>query len=144
MIAGETETLIGLANEDTFYAHHEFLGFGKKKRTPAQQAARKEKRKNFWSGVGNTIKDSGGVEGVATSIGNVVNLFRKKPAQAAPSDFQFGLGVTPPTEEKKAPISLYLIGGAVVVGLVVWGVSRSKGGSRKANSHPVNNAKPNT
>ena len=150
MIAGETENIIGLDTEDSFYEYDEFLGFGKNKNkkpkttrrrvmTAEEIAARKEKRKNFWSGLGNTLKDNGGLEGVTGSIGNIFGIFKKNPTPTGPTDFQFGVGNSTQPDSKKVPTGIYVVGGAVVIGLVVWGVTRY-GGSKMQNGKTV---KPN-
>lgn len=99
MIAGETEHIIRQAH--VTYPYDELFGLGGKRRrsatgtgskhSPEARAARKEKRRQFWSGVGNTVKESGGLEGVTHSLSNVFNLFKKQSAPAAPADYQVGL-----------------------------------------------------
>ncbi len=141
MIAGETENIIAMHSEDTYY--DDFLGFGKKKRktrTPAEIATRKEKRKNFWSGVKREVKDSGGVEGVASSVSNIFGLFKKdkqRPQQAY--DFQVGVGQTnTQQQDKKVPVAMYVVGGAVVIGLAVWGMTQMKKNKSSNVNTPVN------
>ncbi|MDN5201235.1 hypothetical protein QQ008_07675 [Fulvivirgaceae bacterium BMA10] len=141
MIAGETENIIGLETGDSFYKYDELFGLGGKRkkqktkralartgRSQEEIAVRKEKRKNFWSGLGNTFKDNGGLEGVTSSLGNVFNIFRKNPAPDEPTDYRFGLGgSTAQQESKKVPTGIYVVGGAVVIGLVIWGVTHYRG-----------------
>lgn len=173
MIAGETEQLMGLPTEDHYDEYDEFnaltqwWGKGKDKqpkrekrvKTKARGSAQSANlqaitttqeqavRPTFWKGLGNTIRDGGGIDGVAGSISNLVNLFKKQPA-AGPSDYQFGLGYSaPPPEKQPVPSSVYVIGGAVVVGLIVWGVTKSKGarGGRQPGApgaRPGNNIQP--
>ena len=135
MIAGETEHLLGLDSQEApYYAYDELFGLGGKKkqktrskRTPEEREARREKRKNFWSGIENRVKDSGGLEGVATTASNIVNLFRRgRSAPAPPTDYQVALGGTPPPEENKVPTGVYIAGGVVLAGLVAWGLMKKK------------------
>lgn len=150
MIAGELEDIIGLESEYEVYAYDEFLGFGKNKKsskrqgahksgrradlTPEEIARRKQRNKNFWSGLNNTLKDNGGIEGVTGSIGNLFNAFKKNPgsSNSAPRDYQIGLkGPTPPTDNGRSMIGTYVVGGAVVVGLAVCGFSLFQKGKGK-------------
>ncbi|MDW3191917.1 MAG: hypothetical protein R8G66_06120 [Cytophagales bacterium] len=150
MIAGELENIMGLESEYEVYAYDEFLGSGKGKKsskrqsnhkpgrkaglTPEEIARRKQRNKNFWSGLNNTLKDNGGIEGVTGSIGNLFSVFKKNPtaSNSAPRDFQFGLaGPTPPTDNGRSMIGIYVVGGAVVVGLAVYGFTYFQKGKGK-------------
>jgi len=133
MIAGETENILG-SNEDSFYAYDELFGGKGKAKRQARKVQRvaskgrdqKEKgKKKFFKGIGNAIKDNGGLQGVSSTLGNVVGMFKNNPVPAEASDYQVAVGQTQLIgEDKKITPSMYLVGGAVVLGLVVFGVTK--------------------
>ncbi|MEO9870358.1 MAG: hypothetical protein ABJQ69_03585 [Ekhidna sp.] len=124
MILGETETL--LARQTGGDDHHDnFLFFGKKKRkkrTPEENEARKARRKEFWKDVDRTLQG----EGMDQSVNNLVGALKKtsSPSSAA-SDYQVGLEEKDGNEQKKKeiPTGTYIVGGAVVVGIIVYIIS---------------------
>lgn len=134
MISGETESILRLTEgepHDLYY--DEFLGIGKKQkaaRTLNEVLARKQKRKKFWTGVEDRIKDSGGLEGLTRSLGNAyANL--KSPGAAinnSPIDFQAGFPGAYPTRPKSDhTLTFVLIGtGLLVTGLALYGYLASE------------------
>lgn len=136
MIAGETENILD-QHEDAYYEYDELFGLGGKGR--ARRQARKanrvpsrtreekqERRKAFFQGIGSKFKENGGIEGVSSTVGNVLGLFKNKdttPTEGA--GYQLAVGNTPQGENnKKMTLGMYVVGGAVVVGLVVLGVTK--------------------
>ncbi|MFY0689155.1 MAG: hypothetical protein JXQ90_18440 [Cyclobacteriaceae bacterium] len=136
MIAGETENIVGLDDSDSFYEYDEWWGSKKEKnpkkvtiKTADYVAEKRKNRSQFGKGIGNFFKSNGGLEGVTGSVGNLVGIFRgdstaqtQNTATPGQANFQVGLnGQNPPPQDKK-PIELYIVGGAVVLGLLVVGV----------------------
>lgn len=150
MIAGETEMLMAdhLADE----AYDEFI-FGSKEKRAKRRAARKarrakrrsnpkriarrEKRRNFFSQLGQAYRDLGG----GAAIGGAVDTIISKPRlqtpdlsgglnQQAPSDFRVGLGNEPTKETpKKDNTILYVALGVVILGgagLLVYQAQKNK------------------
>ena len=128
MIAGETEQIIGLEQEDVFYPYDELFGLGGKNKASRKKRERlkKEKdrhKKTFWQGLDGKIKENGGLEGVATSVGKIFNAFGKK--DTPPANFQFGVN-TPDNKNSSANNStkgLLLVGGVVALSLALWGAT---------------------
>ena len=123
MIVGETETLLARATGDDFQ-HDNFLFFGKKKRkpTPEEKEARRTRRKKFWNDLAQTLQ----TEGMDESVNNLVGAFKKSsPGSEEASDYEVGLqGQDENDKDKKGiPTGTYVVGGAVIVGLVVYVIS---------------------
>lgn len=145
MIAGETEMLMADHLDDD--AYDEFLFFGNKEKRAKRRAARKarrakrrsspkriarrEKRRNFFSQLGQAYRDLGG----GAAIGRAVDTITSKPRpiqipemygeqnQEPPSDFRVGFGNEASRETPKkdnSSIMLYaVLGGVVAVGIGV-------------------------
>ena len=120
MISGETEAM--LARELGADYHH-FLGFGKGKKkkakkpkkelTEEERAARTERRQQFMSTLGQQMQGD-------STLSNVLNMFKKKPAQ--PTDYTVTVGnnpAPPAPEEESSGIPIW----AIVGGLTVLGVA---------------------
>ena len=123
MIVGETETLLARATGDDLH-HDNFLFFGKKKRkpTPEEKEARRTERKKFWNDLEQTLQS----EGMDESVNNLVGAFKKSSrGSEKASDYKVGLqGQDENGQDKKdLPAGTYVIGGAVIVGLVVYVIS---------------------
>lgn len=125
MIVGETETLLARGTGDDLH-HDNFLFFGKrkkKKRTPEEKEARKTRRKKFWSDLEQTLQ----AEGMDKSVNNLVGALKPTPAGSeAESDYEVGLQGQDKdggNSKKGLPTSMYVVGGAVVVGIVVYAIS---------------------
>ncbi|TSE07918.1 hypothetical protein [Aquimarina algiphila] len=142
MIAGETEMLLAdHVGDDTY---DEFLFFGNKEKRAKRRAARKarrakrrsnpkriarrQKRRNFFSQLGQAYRDLGG----GAAIGGAVDTIISKPApiqipelygapnNETPSDFRVGFGnestKETPKKDKTTTTILYVALGVVVVG----------------------------
>lgn len=130
MIAGETEAWIAHNTGDQA-SYDNFLFFGRKKKSKERQekkAARKARRKSFWNNLGQSIKDSGGIAGIAGSVEELVSPTKSKEAPNEPGDFEFGLKQPddPAGEKKAVPTSMYIVGGAVILGIGVYAFSYMK------------------
>ena len=127
MIALETESLTGLYDPESPYDN--LFGFLKKSedkkekygRSEEEREARKQRRKNTISDIDNAIRENGGIDGIADSLGNVIGMFKNKSGYQAPSDFQVGLGhqVRP---HKNPYIGVYIVGGLLAASLVTFGI----------------------
>ena len=121
MILGETQSILARAREGDY---DNFLFFGKKKKkpiTPEQKQAKKEKRQQFWRDVAGEFKEG-------STSKNLAELFAGGAA-APPSDYQVNVGEAgkeppPKTPKKGIPTGVYVIGGVLVLGLTLYGVSR--------------------
>ena len=124
MIVGETETLLARATGDDFH-HDNFLFFGKKKKkkqTPEEKEVRRTRRRKFWNDLEQTLQ----TEGLDESVNNLVGAFKKKsPGSEEASDYEVGLQGQNENDKDKKGISTgtYVVGGAVIVGLVVYVIS---------------------
>lgn len=124
MILGETETLLARGTGDNLH-HDNFLFFGKKrkrKRTPEEKEARRTRRKKFWADLEQTLQ----AEGMDKSVNNLVGAFKAPaPGKEAASDYEVGLqGQDEDGKEKKGlSTGMYVVGGAVVVGIVVYAIT---------------------
>lgn len=128
MIAGETETL--LAREAGADHYDNFLFFGKKdgkkkkkpkkQLTPEEQEARRAKRKQFWSNIGQQFNEGG-------TVSNILGLFGAGGGGAAtePSDYEMGMSEQDnPQQSKAIPTGALIIGGIVILGVAVYGYSQ--------------------
>ncbi len=135
MIAGETEAILSRYGED----YDDFFGlFKKKKRTPEEEAERKEKRTKFWSDVTTTIKDLAALS-ITPTPGTTVQA---QMPQTSPVDYQFSFGSEDPgvnqiespsnkeddkdDKDKGWPILPIAIGTLVVIGAAYWGYTALK------------------
>lgn len=140
MIAGETEMLVTDQFGDD--AYDDFLFFGNKAKRAKRRAARKarrakrrlnpkriarrQKRRHFFSQLGQAYKDLGGGAAIGGAVDTIINKPAPipeayKPQQSErPSDFKVGLRNKPTSEtlQKDASpnIVLYMALGVVVVG----------------------------
>lgn len=132
MIAGETENMI---DAQAYYPYDElFGGKGKAKRkakrlkrkTSKTRAEKQAHKKKFFKGIGSKIKENGGLEGISSTLGNVVGMFKNDTVDQEPADYQMDVGqpTSSGQEHKKITMGMYVVGGAVVLGLVVLGVSK--------------------
>lgn len=127
MIAGETEALTGIYEHDLMYDN--LFGMGKKAKTKKvkstltdeQRNARKERRNNTIKDIDNTIRENGGIDGIASSIGNVLGLFKKKGGYQPPADYQVGLG-NQPQPEKNKHTGTYIVGGLLAAAVITFGI----------------------
>lgn len=107
----------------TSYDLYDSFLFGKKKKrrlTPEEKAIRKQKRKAFWSNLGKNVQQSGGAEGLGKTVDNIVNLFSKN--KEVPEDYSFELAnVQAEPEKQRVPTSVFVIGGAVLLGIAGLG-----------------------
>ena len=76
-------------------------------------------------------KEAGGVEGIGTTASNLVSLFKGgSTATTGPSDYDFGLQPTTPGQapanQGSTPSGVFIVGGVVLVGAVLWGLSYRK------------------
>lgn len=134
MIAGETQNLLN--NTEPY---DNFLFFGKKKRkskkdlTPEEKEARKQKRRKFWSAVGEQFQSGGAVSSIA-------DMFAKAEPEAVPSDYDINIGSEkeePPPEDKKGiPTAVWVIGGIVIVSISIYGYTRYQK-QLKVNNVPI-------
>ena len=119
MIAGEIEALLesGL-EQDAYYDNLFGLGKGKRNRlTETEKAERRDKRKSFWSGLGNSLIGGNEEEGGNDTLANIAGLFRRQPA--APEDYTVNMGDSP-DENKGIPNELMIFGGVVIAGGLVF------------------------
>lgn len=142
MIAGETEAILQHYGREYEEEYDEFFGlFKKKDRTPEEEAERKEKRSEFWKGVGNTVKDLANL--VIKPDPNTV-LPVNAPETPAPVDYQFSVGNTYPEkkwenrnsesreddkdkdEKKNWPVLPLVVGAVLFVGLGYYAVTQLK------------------
>lgn len=154
MIAGETEMILADHLDDDIY--DEFLFFGNKEKRAKRRAARKarrakrrsdpkriarrERRRNFFSKLGQAYRDLGG----GAAIGGAIDTMVRRPSTIpnsnefptqsnnTPSDFRIGIGENrPDTVEKKDNSNmLFIVGGLVIaggiVGLMVYQSKKNK------------------
>ena len=81
MIAGETEYIIhgGEDNYDYFLKNlfkKDPNKQAKPKRTAEEKAARKEQRQQWWGKQKENFQNAGGVEGITSTLGNIVGFFK--------------------------------------------------------------------
>lgn len=127
MIAGETETI--LSREAGTGHYDNFLFFGKKdgkkkpKRekkqlTPEEQEAKRARRQQFWSNLGESFKEGG-------TVSNIVGLFGGGRGAPAPEDYEMSVGDQagnqPPAEKKGLPTGVLVVGGVVVLAVAYFG-----------------------
>jgi len=127
MIAGETETILARQTGADHYDNFLFFGKNKEKKkkekkelTPEEQEARKAKRQQFWSNVGQQFQEGG-------TVSNILGLFGAGGGTAQPSDYEFGMGEQnqPSTQDtKKIPTGAIIIGGIVILGIAVYGYTQ--------------------
>jgi len=130
MIAGETETILARQAGTSHYDN--FLFFGKKKDkkkktkkelTPEELEARKAKRQQFWSNIGQEFQEGG-------TVSNILGLFGVGGGgeTAEPSDYEFGMaggGQQPQPDQKKGiPTGALIIGGIVILGVAAYGYTQ--------------------
>ena len=128
MIAGETEYMIDELEDDMFFgskARARRQARSLKRKASHTRAEKQERKKQFFKNVGSKIKENGGLAGVSSTLSNVVGMFKKKDSSAEPVDYQVNMGQPEPVlRDKKMTTGMYVVGGAVVVGLVVLGISK--------------------
>ena len=127
MIAGETETLLARETGADYYDN--FLFFGKKdgkktkkpkkELTPEEQEAKKAKRKQFWSNIGQEFKEGG-------TVSNILGMFGAGGGGATePSDYEIGMSEqNQPQKQNKIPTGALIVGGIVILGVAVYGYSQ--------------------
>lgn len=121
MIVGETETLLA-RNTGSSLHHDNFLFFGKKKKlTPEEKEAKKKRRRQFWKDLDQTLQ----ADGMDKSVNNLVGAFKSPPANdSTEADYEVGLqGQDKGKDKKGIPTGMYVVGAAVVVGIVVYAIS---------------------
>lgn len=98
------------------------------RKTPAQKAARKEKRQTFWRGLDQRVQRAGGVDGLVGTAANVVNLIKGRRMNPPPADYQVSLGQPAATTDANPPqrsmTGVYLIGGVLVAGLAAYFITK--------------------
>ncbi|WP_281989718.1 hypothetical protein [Aquimarina aggregata] len=156
MIAGETEMLLAEHIGDETY--DEFLFFGNKEKRGKRRAARKakrakrrsspkriarrEKRRTFFSQLGQAYKDLGGGAAIGGAVDTIISTPRPipmpevygAPHKETPSDFKVGFGNEVPEEAPKKDTTtttlLYVALGVVVVvggiGVFAYGAQKNK------------------
>lgn len=141
MIAGETEVLVGDYLEDEVY--DEFLFGSKEKRAKRRAArrarrakrrsdpkriARKARRKQFFSRLGQAYRDLGGGAAIGGALDTVIRNPSIDPTMGGtgiqetdtPSDFRMNIGDgTNRTPSPNNNNTLWIVGGMVVVGGII-------------------------
>ena len=129
MIAGETETILARQSGADHYDNFLFFGKNKDKKkkkekkelTPEEQEAKKAKRQQFWSDVGQQFQEGG-------TVSNILGLFGAGGGGTAePSDYEFGMAEQnqpSPQDAKKIPTGAIIIGGIVILGFAVYGYTQ--------------------
>ncbi|MDC1188634.1 hypothetical protein N8089_02460 [Flavobacteriales bacterium] len=128
MIAGETEYIIhgGEDNYDYFLKNLFKKNPNKQakpKRTAEEKAARKEQRQQWWGKQKEGIQNAGGVDGITSTIGNIVGFFKK---DNTPSDYDISMGggqPAPQPEKKGVSKEVMIIGGIAVLVIAAYGFS---------------------
>ena len=130
MIAGETETI--LARQAGTGHYDNFLFFGKKKDkpkkekkelTPEEKEAKKAKRQQFWSNIGQEFQEGG-------TVSNILGMFGVGGGgeTTAPSDYEFSMSEQnqqpQPDQKKGIPTGALIIGGIVILGVAVYGYTQ--------------------
>lgn len=127
MIAGETEYIIhgGEDNYDYFLKNlfkKDPNKQAKPKRTAEEKAARKEQRQQWWGKQKENFQNAGGVEGITSTLGNIVGFFKDD----TPSDYDISMGggqtVSQP-EKKGISKEVMIIGGIAVLVIAAYGFS---------------------
>lgn len=127
MIAGETEYIIhgGEDNYD-YFLKNLFKKVpnkqAKPKRTAEEKAARKEQRQQWWGKQKEGFQKAGGVEGITSTIGNIVGFFKDD----TPSDYDISMGggqPAPQPEKKGISKEVMIIGGIAVLVIAAYGFS---------------------
>lgn len=127
MIAGETEYIIhgGEDNYDYFLKNlfkKDPNKQAKPKRTAEEKAARKEQRQQWWGKQKEGFQKAGGMEGITSTIGNIVGFFKDD----TPTDYDISMGGgQPPPQPEKKGISkeVMIIGGIAVLVIAAYGFS---------------------
>ena len=127
MIAGETEYIIhgGEDNYDYFLKNlfkKDPNKQAKPKRTAEEKAARKEKRQQWWGKQKENFQNAGGVEGITSTLGNIVGFFKDD----TPSDYDISMGggqPAPQPEKKGISKEVMIIGGIAVLVIAAYGFS---------------------
>lgn len=127
MIAGETEYIIhgGEDNYDYFLKNlfkKDPNKQPKPKRTAEEKAARKEQRQQWWGKQKEGFQKAGGVEGITSTIGNIVGFFKDD----MPSDYDISMGggqPAPQSEKKGISKEVMIIGGIAVLVIAAYGFS---------------------
>lgn len=138
MIPGETEQL--LADRFDEEAYDNFLFFGSKAKRKARKAKRQEKRKIRRAKranrprkpfeetlVGQTIAGLGGAQGIAGAIDSLSGTSKRNPdlLQTEPGDYQVDMGSEASDQKKGIPVTVYVVGGMVLLGAVAFIVSKN-------------------
>ncbi len=126
MIAGETEYIIhgGEDNYDYFLKNlfKKDPNKQKPKRTAEEKAARKEQRQQWWGKQKENFQNAGGVEGITSTLGNIVGFFKDD----TPSDYDISMGggqPAPQPEKKGISKEVMIIGGIAVLVIAAYGFS---------------------
>jgi hypothetical protein len=127
MIAGETEYIIhgGEDNYDYFLKNlfkKDPNKHAKPKRTAEEKAARKEQRQQWWGKQKENFQNAGGVEGITSTIGNIVGFFKDD----TPSDYDISMGggqPAPQPEKKGISKEVMIVGGIAVLVIAAYGFS---------------------
>ena len=128
MIAGETEYVIQGKNGqyDTFLKGV-FKKNPAKRNRPKSKLAKKEKRQAWWGKQKQGFQDAGGIEGVASTVGNVLGWFKQGDV---PENYDVNVGATEEEETSEFPTTLLYVGGAltalVIGGLVLSAMNKNK------------------
>lgn len=123
MIAGETEGLIARHGREDAYDNFLFFGKNKNKKTPEEKAAKKEKRQQFWSKVGDQFKEGGAVSNILSMIG-VGGGGASGQQTGQPSDYEFNVGAEVTPEKKGIPTAVWIVGGVLVLGAAFYGYTQ--------------------
>ena len=94
----------------------------KPKRTAEEKAARKEQRQQWWGKQKEGFQNAGGVEGITSTIGNIVGFFKDD----TPTDYDVSMGggqPAPQPEKKGISKEVMIIGGIAVLVIAAYGFS---------------------
>jgi len=118
MIAGETEYIIQKEQEDYFLKD---LLNRSKTSANTTDAARKERRKQWWAKKKEGFQKAGGIEGIASTVGNIAGYFNDD----TPYDYDISMGgpqaATP--EKKGLPKEVLIMGGIAALVIIGFGIS---------------------
>ena len=100
-----------------YESYDAFLGLGRK--SEAEKQARRDKRRAFWSRVGNNVTQSGGAEGIGRTIDNLAGLFSKRQETAEDYSLEVN-GDTPPADDNTST-QTWIVGGLILAGVLGLG-----------------------
>ena len=137
MIPGETEQLI--ANRYDEEAYDNFLFFGNKAKRKERRAQRKARRSTRRAArrnrprrrfgdtlVGQTISQLGGAKGIGETIDTFTGNSRPTATltKVSSNDYDFNVGKSDDNPKKGLPITVYIVGGVLVLGTAIMLLTR--------------------